>query len=294
MIRSEMSWGRGVAIMVAVGVGLGVLYNAAGLMSRPPRGIPWLAAKGGVASLDTLATPPPGAGIAAAQEPAQPAVQAAPPRETAGPAPGDPAVAEAQHGVEKAERAGGARSAGSVQASDKKTHPAPASAPTHASTASTAPEKPASTGTTQSTTSSTSRTTQPATTAPEKAAAPLPFIPESDQPVRVKLATAKVFFDAGAALFIDARDASEYEEGHIPGAMRMTRDEALGDPDRVKALPVQGRPIVAYCDGGECEASLELAQALVGAGYRKVLVYAGGFPEWVAAGYPVERAGAAK
>ena len=122
--------------------------------------------------------------------------------------------------------------------------------------------------------------------------APLPFIPDSDQPIQVQTATAKRFFDAQAALFLDARDPAEYGAGHIPGAVRLTSPEAHTEPDRVKALPVQGRPIICYCEGGDCEASLDLARALIEAGYRKVLVYMGGYPEWAAAGHPVEKGGA--
>jgi rhodanese-related sulfurtransferase len=103
------------------------------------------------------------------------------------------------------------------------------------------------------------------------------------------MATVKPFFDAGAALFLDARDPAEYEAGHIPGAIRLTNADLASEPERAKTLPVAGRPIIVYCEGGECEASLEVARALVEGGYRKVLVFTGGFPEWSAAGYPVER-----
>lgn len=103
------------------------------------------------------------------------------------------------------------------------------------------------------------------------------------------MAAARRFLDADGALFIDARDPADYEAGHIPGAIRMTRDDVLADPARARALPARGRPIITYCEGGACEASLDLAKALVDVGYRKVLVYAGGFPEWSAAGQPAER-----
>jgi rhodanese-related sulfurtransferase len=106
------------------------------------------------------------------------------------------------------------------------------------------------------------------------------------------MAAVRRFLDADAALFIDARDPAEFQAGHIPGAIRMTRDEALADPERTRGLPARGRPIITYCEGGSCEASLDLAKALVESGYRKVLVYAGGFPEWSAAGQPVERGSA--
>ena len=127
---------------------------------------------------------------------------------------------------------------------------------------------------------------------PSKPPASVPFIPEMDKPIQITMDAAKRLFDAKAALFLDARDPSEYEEGHIPAAIRLTRDEALQYPDRVKALGETSRPIVAYCDGGACEASLELARVLVDAGYRRVLVYTGGFPEWAAAGHSVVRGSA--
>jgi rhodanese-related sulfurtransferase len=116
-----------------------------------------------------------------------------------------------------------------------------------------------------------------------------PFVPETDKPVQITIQEAKLHFDAKTALFVDARSLSEYEGGHIPGAIRLTSDEALRTPDRVKALGGPYRSIVAYCNGGGCDASLELARVLVAAGYRRVMVYTGGFPEWDAAGLPVSR-----
>jgi rhodanese-related sulfurtransferase len=120
---------------------------------------------------------------------------------------------------------------------------------------------------------------------------PVPAIPELDQPVEVELAMAKRLFDAGAALFLDARDAPEYEAGHIPGALHLTRNDVLAEPGRLAALPARDRPVVTYCEGGACESSLDLARTLVEAGYRRVLVFSGGMPEWSAAGHPVERGG---
>jgi rhodanese-related sulfurtransferase len=117
----------------------------------------------------------------------------------------------------------------------------------------------------------------------------VPTIPESNQPAQIDRATAKKLFDMRAALFIDARESAEYEAGHIPGAVRMTRNDALAEPERIAALPVRGRPIIAYCEGGACEASIDLAKTLIESGFRRVLVYTGGYPEWAAAGHPVER-----
>jgi rhodanese-related sulfurtransferase len=117
-------------------------------------------------------------------------------------------------------------------------------------------------------------------------AAGLPEIPALDRPIEIQLAAVKQLVDAGAALVVDAREPDEYAEGHIPGAVNLPFDEATSEPERLEGLPSGGRPIVVYCGGGSCELSLSLAWELIFAGHTRVTVYMGGFPEWVAAGYP--------
>lgn len=116
----------------------------------------------------------------------------------------------------------------------------------------------------------------------------LPEIPELDRPVQIELPALKQLFDAGALVIVDARESGEYAAGHIPGAVNLPFDEAITDPTRLEALRA-GKPIVTYCGGGSCEQSLNLADELVQIGHRKVLVYMGGFPQWEAAGYPVQQ-----
>jgi rhodanese-related sulfurtransferase len=251
-MKDGASSGRGIAVIVAVGAALGLLYNEAGLLSRPPRGIPWVAAKVELPELESSAPADSASGTspdsASAPAPQPPPASATPPSRRESPG-------------RRTEQATGTHAAPAT--------PAPAPARADSGTGATGPG-----------------------TAPQETRqAPPPFIPESDQPVQIKLGTAKSLFAAGAALFLDARDAGEYETGHIPGALRLSRDDALSEPERVKSLIPAGKPVVTYCEGGACEASLDLARALVDAGYRKVLVFVGGFPEWAAAGYPVERGG---
>jgi 3-mercaptopyruvate sulfurtransferase SseA len=113
-------------------------------------------------------------------------------------------------------------------------------------------------------------------------------IPALDRPIQADLAQAKRLHDADAALFVDAREAEEYAAGHIAGATHLPFDEAAADPERLTGLDTGGRPIVTYCGGGGCELSINLAWELVYAGQQQVLVLMGGYPEWVAAGYPIE------
>jgi rhodanese-related sulfurtransferase len=125
--------------------------------------------------------------------------------------------------------------------------------------------------------------------APARASEPLPVIPELDRPINIQLDATKRLFDHRAAVFVDAREADEYDEGHIPGALSMPYDEVSSDPGRLERLDAGGRPIIVYCGGGACELSRDLAWDLLYAGHSRVTVYEGGFPEWQEAGYPVAK-----
>ena len=124
------------------------------------------------------------------------------------------------------------------------------------------------------------------------AAGELPEIPDLGRPLQVDLSATRKFFDARAALFVDAREPVEYADGHIPGAMSLPFDESVTDPVALEALDSGGKPLIVYCGGGACELSMNLAFALVQAGHKKVLVYMGGFPEWQGSGLPVEKGNA--
>ena len=117
----------------------------------------------------------------------------------------------------------------------------------------------------------------------------LPQIPDLDRPIQIQLAAVKQLFDAGAVVLIDAREPEEYAEGHIPGALSMPYDEVSSEPERLESLAAGGNAIAVYCGGGACELSLNLAWDLISAGQKKVVVYMGGYPEWAAAGYPIEQ-----
>jgi rhodanese-related sulfurtransferase len=100
-----------------------------------------------------------------------------------------------------------------------------------------------------------------------------------------------MFVEAGGAFLIDARDPYEYEEGHLPGSINLPYETAISDPALLESLDTGGRPIIAYCGGGDCEVSYSLALELVASGYERVAVYVGGFPEWQENGLPVTTGG---
>jgi rhodanese-related sulfurtransferase len=50
--------------------------------------------------------------------------------------------------------------------------------------------------------------------------------------------------------------------------------------------------VVVYCEGGDCQSSLDLAKRLHEAGFRDIRVSTGGWDEWRAAGLPEEKSDA--
>ena len=53
-------------------------------------------------------------------------------------------------------------------------------------------------------------------------------------------------------------------------------------------VAVTAKPVIFACNGAECWKSYKSCVAAVNAGYQQVFWFRGGFPEWVARGYPVE------
>ncbi len=90
-----------------------------------------------------------------------------------------------------------------------------------------------------------------------------------------------------AALFVDARDPAFFEEGHIPGAVNVSRENIL--LARAGITSAKDRRLVVYCSGEDCEDSRAVAKGLSAMGYSNVAVYAGGWEEWSASGAPVEK-----
>jgi len=84
-------------------------------------------------------------------------------------------------------------------------------------------------------------------------------------------------------IILDTRPASEYAAGHIAGALSVPIDELQR---RLRELP-RDREYVAYCRGPYCvyaDRAVEILRAK-GRRARRLLE---GFPEWKAAGLPVQ------
>jgi rhodanese-related sulfurtransferase len=97
-------------------------------------------------------------------------------------------------------------------------------------------------------------------------------------------------FHQDLVVFVDARDAEHFREGHIPGAYEF--DPYHPEKYIGAILPVcqAAEQIVVYCTGGDCEDSQFAAITLRDAGIsnQKLFVYEGGISEWTTNALPIE------
>ena len=87
------------------------------------------------------------------------------------------------------------------------------------------------------------------------------------------------FFSQGTALFVDARHEFDYKLGHIKGAINVPLKDFRLENSPLAAVSRDKR-IVTYCDGAECNSSIELAKKLSEAGFTNVKMFFGGWNEW--------------
>ena len=92
--------------------------------------------------------------------------------------------------------------------------------------------------------------------------------------VEVETSAAQAMFDQ--ALFLDVREADEYAQGALPGALHLPR--GLLELQVEGRVPDKERKIIVYCAGGTRSALA--AQALGQLGYSDVASMAGGFNKW--------------
>ncbi|NUR46061.1 MAG: metalloregulator ArsR/SmtB family transcription factor [Sphingomonas sp.] len=87
----------------------------------------------------------------------------------------------------------------------------------------------------------------------------------------------------GLVTLLDVRPEDEFTVGHLPGALNIPLAEL---ERRLGELPAD-REVIAYCRGPYCVLSFEAVAALRARGYM-VRRLEDGYPEWKAAGLPVE------
>ena len=109
------------------------------------------------------------------------------------------------------------------------------------------------------------------------------YFDDRSDPVPVKMSELLGRTRSGEVIVLDTRPVLEYAAGHIAGAISLPVDELK---ERLKRLP-RGKEYVAYCRGPFCVYA-DRAVALLRKNGKRARRLQEGFPEWKAAGYPVE------
>jgi rhodanese-related sulfurtransferase len=123
-------------------------------------------------------------------------------------------------------------------------------------------------------------------------ARPLPIPPPQPAgllaPAMVTRDQAQVYYNSGSAVFIDARHEFDYKLGHIRGAINIPLRMYETKKAAIDTIP-KNRLLVAYCDGAECNSSIELSVKLAKDGYSDVKIFFGGWREWTASSLPIDK-----
>ena len=104
----------------------------------------------------------------------------------------------------------------------------------------------------------------------------------------VGLKEAKAHFEAGSALFIDARPVQHYINGHIRGAISLPLDNFENRFTEIQHRLPKNHDIIVYCDNIHCDLSARLVYRLLDEGYLYCFIFENGIKHWQTVGYPVE------
>ncbi|VGO21410.1 rhodanese-like domain-containing protein [Pontiella sulfatireligans] len=105
----------------------------------------------------------------------------------------------------------------------------------------------------------------------------------------IPLSVALEKFQTLESIFIDARSAEEFEQGHIPRAASIPFESLDEYFPILGGLIDSGRELILYCKTRECDDALMLAIELQKMGASNLVLYVDGFELWEKHGGEVER-----
>jgi rhodanese-related sulfurtransferase len=104
----------------------------------------------------------------------------------------------------------------------------------------------------------------------------------------ISLAKATELFESKSALFIDSRHEFEYVMGHIRGAINVSLNEFDTHRTRLANIP-KDKLLIVYCDGVDCNSSVELTLKLMELEFVNVKIFFGGWQEWKNGNLPIDK-----
>ena len=128
----------------------------------------------------------------------------------------------------------------------------------------------------------------------------LPLVADWSPAARPKAATgqdmvipvekASEFYDTREAVFVDARSADLYAEGHIDGAINLPFEDVNAHIGAFfNRVPDKDTIVITYCDGETCSLGEDLALLLKDIGYTNVRVVINGWTVWSRRGFPIAK-----
>jgi len=98
-------------------------------------------------------------------------------------------------------------------------------------------------------------------------------------------------YDAGRTVFLDARSRKEFAAGHIAGALNLPAQRFETEfVELMNRLPLPREvDLIVYCRGLGCGESRVVADKLLPLGFSRVRIFADGWREWKARGWPEEK-----
>lgn len=115
-------------------------------------------------------------------------------------------------------------------------------------------------------------------------------IPALDIPL-LRLEDAEALWQQSSTLFVDVRSPSDYDNGHIAGALNLPDEESPQQFAPLKPRLERAAAIVVYCKSTDCGKSYWSALRLWQLGLTQVKIYPAGWHEWSEHNLPVTRAG---
>lgn len=86
-------------------------------------------------------------------------------------------------------------------------------------------------------------------------------------------------------ILIDVREESEWNAGHVPGAIHLSK--GIIERDIEVKIPDKSKPLILYCGGGY--RSILAAQNIQKMGYTNILSMTGGWRGWIENKLPVAK-----
>ena len=105
------------------------------------------------------------------------------------------------------------------------------------------------------------------------------------------LEQAKLFWQSGNALFLDAREPTDYAAGHIASALNLPAQSFERHFGEIAPLLTPESRLILYCDGTECELSHRVRGNLRQLGYTNTHLLFNGWTTWRQAGFPTALGG---